>query len=114
MAGRECAAGFGILYELEVFEVRAARKLIMSVHVAIVHEYPGILVDQLEDSSAFYGFGRLLQGLARFAPLRTRRGSALRHKRLCGHLADAAVAFVLVEGVVELVYRVVDDIHVDG
>ena len=114
MAGRECAARFGILHELEVLEVGAGGELVMPVVVAVVHQHPDVLVDELEHAGTFHGLGSLLQGLARLAPLRARGSTALGHERTRGHLADAAVAFVLVEGVVLLVDRVIDDVHVDG
>lgn len=109
----ERALRFGILYKLEVFEVGTGRELVMAVVVAVVHQHPGSLVDQLEHARALDGFGGLLQAVflavpgARFRPL---RGGEFQRP----YLADAAVALVLVEGVVVLVGRVVDDVHVDG
>ena len=104
----------GVLHELEVFEVAAGGELVMPVVVAVVHQYPDVLVDELEHACTFDRFGRLLQSLARLAPLRTGGLSACGHQGIRGHLADSAVALVLVEGVVLAVDGVVDDVHVDG
>ena len=68
MAGRESAARLGVLHELEILEVGAACELVMSVHVAVVHEHPGILVDELEHAGTFDCFGRLLQCAATLVP----------------------------------------------
>ena len=51
---------FGILYKLEVFEVGAGGELVMAVVVAVVHQHPGSLVNQLEHARALDGFGCLL------------------------------------------------------
>ena len=114
VAGRKGSARLGVLHELEVFEVAAGGELVMPVVVAVVHQYPDVLVDEFEHACSFDRFGRLLQSFARLAPLRTGGLSACRHERIRSHLADASVALVLVECVVLLVDGVVDDIHVDS
>ena len=114
VAGRKGALHLGILNELEVFEVGAGGELVMPVVIAVVHQHPYVLVDELEHARTFHSLGRLLQCLAWLAPLRTGGLSACGHQGIRGHLADSAVALVLVEGVVLAVDGVVDDVHVDG
>ena len=86
----------------------------MSVHVAVIHEHPAVLVNQLEYAGTFHGFGGLLQGFFTLAEPGGGLGSVCRGERLCLYLTDSAITFVLVEGVVQLIHRIVDDIHING
>ena len=114
MTRREGPAGTRVLHEGEVLKVGTGAELIVAVGVAVVHEHPRILVDELEHTCTLYGLSGLLERAGRRRPLAAQRLSGTSGEITCGDLADATLALVLIEAVVEGVRLVVDDVHVDG
>ncbi len=108
------AAHGGVLHEREGVEVRAGTELVVAGCVAVVHQNPAVLVDELEHTGALHRLGGLLKGGRRCRPLASQRGAFGCRETACRDLADAAQAFVLEETVVKRVGLVVHDVHVDG
>ena len=69
VTGREGAAGLGVLHPRKCLEVGAGAELIVTRRVAVVHQYPLVLINQLEESTALNGYGGLLQVATNLAPL---------------------------------------------
>ena len=114
VAWREDAAGGGVLHGGEVLEVGAGTELVVAAGIAVVHQNPGVLVDELEDAGALDGHVGLLECARGSRPLAAERLAGTSRQVAGRDLADAALALVLVEAVIERVGLVVDDVHVDG
>ena len=102
----KCACGGCVLAEGERIEVGRRAELVVAAVITIVHKDPSLAIEQLEHPSTLHGFVGLLKCPRSVAP-HTREAC-------CRDLADTALAFVLVESVVELVFGVVDDVHVNS
>ena len=110
----EGTTGTGVLHESEVAQVRAGTELVVSCGVAVIHEYPRILIDELEDTGTLDSLGGLLERRCRLRPLAAQRFAGTCGEVTSGDLADATLALVLIEAVIEGVALVVDDVHIDG
>lgn len=59
----------GIVYDFEILQIGAFRKLILAFHIYIVHQDVLVRACQREDARAFHGFFRLLLIVIGFLPL---------------------------------------------
>lgn len=59
----------GIVYDFEILQIGAFRKLILAFHIYIVHQDVLVRTYQREDAGTFYSFFRLLLIIFRFFPL---------------------------------------------
>ena len=114
MTRREGTAGGGVLDEGEVLEVGGRAELIVARGIAVVHQYPLVLVNQFEESATLHGHRCLLQVVRGILPLTAIGLSLLGCQSACRHLGNAVGHVVLIDGVIEAVALVVDDIHIDG
>ena len=110
----EHAFRLGVLHHLESLEVGTLAELIVSVAVAVVHDYPRASVDGLANAYAFHCFIRLVHMSINLGPLASVALSSLGSELLGSCLVDASTRFTLIEKVVELVGRIEDDVAVDG
>ena len=102
----KCACGGCVLAEGECVEVCRRTELVVAAVITVVHKHPSLAIEQLEHPGTLHGFVGLLK--------RPRGVAPHTYEACCRDLADAALAFVLVESVVELVFGVVDDVHVNS
>ena len=58
---RESTLGSGVFAELELVEVLRRAELVVTVHIAVVHESPVVAVDEAKDACSLHGFAGLLQ-----------------------------------------------------
>ena len=95
----------GIVYDFEILQIGAFRKLILAFHIYIVHQDVLVRTYQREDAGTFYSFFRLLLIIFRFCPLSGSQGGG-------GCFLDAiAVSFRFIEQVVKSVF--VNDVSVN-
>lgn len=64
----------GIVYDFEILQIGAFRKLILAFHIYIVHQDVLVRTYQREDAGTFYSFFRLLLIIFRFCPLSGSQG----------------------------------------
>ena len=95
----------GIVYDFEILQIGAFRKLILAFHIYIVHQDVLVRTYQREDAGTFYSFFRLLLIIFRFCPLSGSQGGG-------GCLFNSiAVSFRFIEQVVKSVF--INDVSVN-
>ena len=107
VARSEESSCLGFANALKVFKVFAFAELVISGHVAVVHQNPLVRTDQFEDGGTLHGFLGLLQIASFWLPLSAQGFGG-------GLLNAVSFAFGLEEHVIASVCVRIDNVSVDG
>ena len=114
VARSELTLCLGILHPLEALEVGTTAELIVTIHIAIVHDDPALAIQRATYAHALDSLFGLFDILLEASPLRTSTLTTLWGEVLGGSLVDATPTLALVEEVVQAIRLVIDYIAING